>query len=244
MNKLTTSHHDDGKISLLVHTNVTLFQADTYPHPKATYERLFPPEDVAEALHGLDFPICAHLRLNHAFILSRYNPRCLFTLTNGHLDPCRCGQTNTSGGPLPPGQNPRRAQCYHRGYCPTCEKQGLSTAFVIGVYEDNRRVATGLTRMAVWLTRSLDILEGSNHPSWLTHTVEPRALEYMASIWLDWGDHITDLRRKRLEWFEQKFAPNTPGASPTTYPSSTEAIGPQKTSNENRNSSNERLSTS
>ena len=244
LNVLSKSRDDDGRLSFLVNTIVYLLQAPKNTSPQATYECLFPPENVAEALHGLDFPVCAHLRLNHAFILSKFHPRCLCTIRNGLHTQCACSQTNPSGRSLRLNQGPQQTQCYHTGCCRTCRDQGLSTRFLICVHEDYRHVATGQITLAVWLIRDLGTLEDSNHPSWLTHTLQAGELESMASIWLDWGLNVTNLRRERSEWFQRKFAETSSAAPPPTKSSHAKVMRLQETNDDTKTSSNTKSSIS
>lgn len=91
---LTTDREQGRKISHSMNTLVTLLQAPSRRSPQAMFESLLSLEKVATALHGLDVPICPHLRVNQSLILSKFNPECLYTVRNGVHIPCPCSRTN------------------------------------------------------------------------------------------------------------------------------------------------------
>jgi hypothetical protein len=57
-----------GRLSNELLSMVTLFWAPKSSEPQSTYGNIFSVDKIATGLHGLDFPICTHLRLNQAFI--------------------------------------------------------------------------------------------------------------------------------------------------------------------------------
>lgn len=72
----STSVTNDGKVTYKLTTAIWLLMSRRIPPPSETYDRIFTLERVAVALHGLDIPICPHIRLNHLLILSAFDPRC------------------------------------------------------------------------------------------------------------------------------------------------------------------------
>lgn len=215
-------------ISHSMNTLVALLQASGPRSPQATFESLLSLEKVATALHGLDVPICPHLRLDQSLILSKFNSECLYTLRNGVHIPCPCSRTNGLGESLKQARNPRGKACCNIGFCPSCRNEGTSTLFLVFVREQTSTADTSNTTLYVFIGRDLSSLESSSHPAWLTHSVRPFELENMATTWQNWEHHIKSFRHS---WLQPLFAQEARSSS-TTKPSHTEDVASKKTKND------------
>ena len=78
-----------GSLSHELMSTALLFWSSTSRQPQGP-EGIFSLDQISTGLHGLDFPICAHLRLNQSFILSRFNSKCMYPLSHGKGGPCTC----------------------------------------------------------------------------------------------------------------------------------------------------------
>ena len=214
-----TSSDSHAMLSNSLSTTIWFFAIPESPHPHAAYQRHFTFGRVATALHGLDFPICAHIRINQSFILSRYNPACQFIYKGGGIqDPCPCSHMTYRGPSSQLNQNHHREPCSHVGSCHTCREQGLSTSFLIFVAVDDLNDGDKSARLAIHVSRDLGTLESPDHASWLVNTVEPYQLAEMASKWPDWLDHIRILRGKWFKpLFEQNASTNSSSAKPSNH---------------------------
>ena len=204
-----------GNLSHQLVSTVTLFWAPSSPDPHNDYRGIFSLNRIATALHGLDFPICAHLRLNQTFILGKFSPECIYTKSHRVGDSCACHEPQLTGSAVPKPSTSLPRTCKTVGRCPACHDQGISTSFIVRVdestYEDGQEEAS----LSICFARDLGSLETPNASAWLTSTVQPHELSYMASIWRDWEECIWTLRD---EWFEPLFASNDP------YPSITRPL--------------------
>ena len=83
--------------------------------------------------------------------------------------------------------------------CAACHEQGVSTKFTLLMKEYMDETGQQMVLLSVCSLRGLGSLENADELAWLTSTVRPRELSYMASIWQDWEVHIWKLRDR---WFE------------------------------------------
>ena len=217
-----SSSDSHGMLSNSLSTTIWLFAIRESLHPHAAYQRHFTFGRVATALHGLDFPICAHIRINQSLILSRYNPACQFIYKGGGVqDPCPCSRITHRGPSSQLDQNHHREPCSHVGLCHTCREQGLFTSFLIFVAEDDLNDGGKYARLAIHVSRDLGTLESPDHASWLLNSVEPYQLAEMASIWPGWLDHTCILRGK---WFKPLFEQSASTSSSSAKPSNHQVL--------------------
>lgn len=198
-----------GDLSHELLSTVKLFWAPSSLHPQERHTGIFSLGRIATALHGLDFPICTHLRLNQTFILSKFNPECLYTRSHGVDSPCTCYKSQLSGKNLPTRRTTFPRICKNVGRCPECDRQGLSTTFVLRVKEYTCEGGQEEVSLSVCFLRNLGRLRTADEAAWLNSTVKSHELEYMRSIWRGWEKHIWRLRDL---WFEPLF----PLRDPTT----------------------------
>lgn len=91
---------------------LTRFWATNSSDRRTSHESIFSVDGTATGLLGLDLPICARLRLNQAFILSRFNPRCLCTNS-----PCPCHTSELSENPSGKPRTPLPVIYKFVGFC-------------------------------------------------------------------------------------------------------------------------------
>jgi hypothetical protein len=209
------SHNEYGNLSHQLVSTVTLFWAPGSPDLHNDYRGIFSPNRIATALHGLDFPICAHLRLNQTFILSKFSPACIYTKSHRVGGPCTCHEPQLAGSLVQTASTSLPGTCQTVGRCPTCHDQGISTSFIVRVDESTFENGREEASLSVCFARDFGTLETPNASAWLTSTVQPHELSYMASIWRDWEEHIWKLRD---EWFEPLFTSSDPYLSITGPP--------------------------
>lgn len=222
------SHNKHGNLSHHLISTVTLFWAPSSPSPHTSYRDIFSLNRIATALHGLDFPICAHLRLNQTFILSKFNPGCIYTKSHGVDSPCTCYESQLAGSSVRKRRISLPRICKTVGRCPTCHDQGDLTSFIVRVDESTCENGREEVSLSICFARDLGRLETPNNSAWLTSTVKPRELRYMASMWRDWEEHIWKLRD---EWFEP-LSPSSDPYSSTTGPPINRVVPSPETSDE------------
>lgn len=189
--------NERGNLSHELMSGVKLFRSSTSRQPQGA-EGIFSLDQISTALQGLDFPICGHLRLNQSFILSRFNSKCMYPLSHGKGGPCTCYRSELRGS-TSQSQSPFvRKTCKNRVNCAACHEQGVSTKFTLLMKEYIDETGQQMVLLSVCFLRGLGSLDNADELAWLTSTVKPRELHYMASIWQDWEAHILKLR---VRWF-------------------------------------------
>lgn len=176
---LSTVMEDGQNPTYKANATIWLLPVRQIPRLSGTYESVFTLERVAVALHGLDIPMCPHIRLDQSIVLARFNPRCLFRY---EPDACSSGQIT---------QQVHRLLCRQ---CTSCRQEGLSTSFQFIVVERAGAAALGLC-----VSRDLGSLDAPTDPAWLNYSLDPRKFEDTASILREWTLHIHEQRRKCLQ---------------------------------------------
>lgn len=195
----------DGKISHDLISIITLFWAPGNPTTQTTEKGIFTLDRILTDLHGLDLPICTHLRLNQDFVVRRFNPGCLFARSPKLDNPCTC--PNLANHPSGIPTTSRTKLCKNIGRCPVCCDQGVTIRYVLFAKEsvfENRQKQVALT---VGLIREFGSMESADDPAWLAFTLKSCEFEYMADIWQEYEKYVL---RLRSQWFESLHISSDP----------------------------------
>jgi hypothetical protein len=171
---------------ITMHLTTTVIHLFSAPIPltgDTPFHRYFTFRRVAAALQCLDLPICPHLRLNHSMILSRFDPRCLYT----------CGLGKRTQDSCCPLDSPK--SCRNMGQCTDCRDANLFTTFKI--YITNR--GDNETVLAIEFQKSVGPLDRSCDPMWISSTVAPNDFDDLAQTWERWAGCMTNLRKRWVE---------------------------------------------
>jgi hypothetical protein len=169
---------DDYKVTYTLNTVIPLLSAGVIPPVSETYERIFTLERVGRALHGLDIPLCPHIRLNHSLVLAAFNPRTL------------------AGNARWPYYYIAQSLASLTLYCFHCKVKGISTFSNLYILEAAQRTCAALH---LRLSRDLGSLDSPDDTTWLTNSLEPCEFDRVASTFGEWTRYMPLQRRNCLQ---------------------------------------------
>jgi hypothetical protein len=217
---------------------VTLMRAPIGPSPQATSKGIFTLDRLVTGLHGLDIPVCPHIRLNQTFFLARFNPTCLWSKDAKTDHPCTCHGSQLSDRPLPPPSTVQTQGCKNTIRCLACRAQGINITIFLWTKESTCENGEKQVALKVTLVRRLGSLRIADDPAWIANTLKIPEFEYMAGIWQEQETHVQTLHR---EWFKPPFASTNP-CSFTTGNSNQKDVPSLRASDTPMNVSDKRVS--
>lgn len=148
------------------------------PPVSETYERAFTLERVGRALHGLDIPLCPHIRLDHSLVLAAFNPRTL--------------ARNASW----PYYHIAQSLAFLTLYCSHCKMKGVSTFSNLYILEAAQRTCAALH---LRLSRDIGSLDSPDDTTWLTNSLGPCEFDRVASTFGERTRYMPLPRRNCLQ---------------------------------------------
>jgi hypothetical protein len=196
---------ENGTITHQLISVVTLMRAPIGPSPQATSKGIFTLDRMITGLHGLDIPVCPHIRLNQTFFLTRFNPTCLWTNGANTVHPCTCNSSQLSDRLPQPPCRVQTQRCKNATRCLACRAEGINISIFFWTKESTCENGQKQVALKVTLIRTIGSLRSADDPTWIAHTLRMHEFEYMAGIWQEQETHAQKLHR---EWFNAPVTSN------------------------------------
>ncbi|KIW82225.1 hypothetical protein Z517_05252 [Fonsecaea pedrosoi CBS 271.37] len=178
---------ENPKAESLLISKIALLQAPSPLYNARTsggsgmYKEVFQVKDVSSALSGIDFRLCAHMKLGDPYILSKFCRACINTQ---RLPPGVKGPPCINESKREFGAGRTRAKC--KG---TCFTRGCKTQFMFQARESLSPDASG--RRQVWLIIVVyrwlgPLLSAGRDGTWTDHAIDHQERKEMRVKWAEW----------------------------------------------------------